>query len=191
MEEKGSFIPKKTLAKPVYVGSGVGLFLSFSFLMIVISGLLFGGAYLYKGFLEKNNNEMLDSLKRAQDILDPVFIQEMQTIDTKIESSKVLLGQHRMPSALFEFLEQSTLESVRFSNFDFSFPSQKDENVIVNLRGTAKGYSSLALQAREFQNNKYVENVIFSGLSLGEKGVINFSAKVIIDTNFLAYQVKQ
>lgn len=167
------------------------MFFFFSFLIIVISGLLLGGAYLYKGFLEKNTSELLDSLKRAQDILDPVFIQEMQTIDTKIESSKVLLSQHRMPSVLFEFLEQSTLKSVRFSNFDFSYPSQKDEQVILNLKGVAKGYSSLALQAREFQKNKYVENIIFSGLSLGEKGVVNFSAKVIIDPNFLAYQVKQ
>lgn len=191
MEEKGSFIPKKTLAKPVYVGSRFGLFFFFSFLIIVISGLLLGGTYLYKGFLEKNISELLDSLKRAQDILDPVFIQKMQTIDTKIESSKVLLSQHRMPSALFEFLEQTTLESVRFSNFDFSYPSQKDEDVIVDLRGTAKGYSSLALQAREFQKNKYVENIIFSGLSLGEKGVVNFSAKIIIDPSYLAYQVKQ
>lgn len=167
------------------------MFFFSSFLILIISGLFLGGAYLYKGFLEKNISELLDSLKRAQDILDPVFVREIQTIDTKIESSKVLLSQHRMPSALFEFLEQSTLKTVRFSNFDFSYPPKKDGDVIINLRGTAKGYSSLALQAREFQRNKYMGNIIFSGLSLGEKGAVNFSAKIIINSDFLTYQVKQ
>lgn len=194
MDEKASFIPKKTLDRPVYTESKFNFFSFVSFLLLIISVLMLAGVYLYKGFLNKKTGELFASLKRAEDMLDPVFIGQMQSLDSKMETAKTLLSQHKMPTAVFEFLEQSTLETVRFSSFDLVINPPKDlkesAEIILNLSGTARSYASLALQSLEFQKNENVKNIVLSGLSLGEKGDVNFSAQIIIDQNYLIYNPK-
>ncbi|MBU3925641.1 hypothetical protein KJ763_00530 [Patescibacteria group bacterium] len=191
MDNKTSFIPKKTLTTPVYRESGPGIFSFVSLMLLIISGLILGGVYFYKSFLNKKIDTLFDSLKRAEDILDPVFIGQMQSIDRKIETAKILLAEHKMPTAIFDFLEQSTLKSVRFKSFDFSIFPSKDLNAVdevsIKLDGVAKGYAPLALQTREFQKNEYVKNVLLSNLSLGEGGEITFSAVIMIDLNHLIF----
>lgn len=194
MDEKASFIPKKTLTRPVYAESKFSFFSFVSFLLLIISILILGGTYFYKGFLNKKTDTLFDSLKRAEDMLDPVFIEQMKSLDGKIETAKTLLAQHKMPTAIFEFLEQSTIKTVRFSNFDLSVNSPKDlggsPEIVLNLSGIANSYASLALQSREFQKNENVKNIILSGLSLGERGDVKFSAQIIIDPGYLIYGPK-
>lgn len=194
MDEKSSFIPKKTLSRPVYAESKFSFFPFVSLLLLIISILMLGGVYFYKGFLNKKISVLFDSLKRAEDILDPVFVDQMQSLDSKMETAKTLLAQHKMPTAIFEFLEQSTLKTVRFSNFDLAINLPKDfgggAEVVLNLSGNANSYASLALQSREFQKNENVKNIILSGLSLGETGDVKFSAKIIIDPSYLIYNPK-
>jgi len=189
MEEKVSFIPKKTLTKPTYKSSGLGFLAFISLAILVISGLLLGGAYFYKGIAQGRVDTLLDSFKRAQAILDPALIQQVGSIDAKIENAKDILSQHRTVSPVFKFLETSTLSNVRFSNFDFSYPYTKDTKPIIVLKGSTRNYATLASQSNEFTKNKFVKNILFSNFTLGEAGMVNFTATIELDPSFFAYKI--
>jgi len=190
MEEKISFIPKKTLTKPIYRSGGIGFLMFVSIVVLVISALLYGGAYFYKGVVKNRVNVSVDSFKRAQDILDPALIKEVGDIDAKIESSKIILSQHRATTPILRFLENSTLDGVRFLGFDFSYPFGKDTKPTLVLKGSTKGYSFLSLQSEEFLKNKFVKNLTFSDFTLSDKGKVNFTATVEFDPSFLVYNIK-
>lgn len=189
MDEKVSFIPKKTLTKPIYKGSGLGFLMFISLAILVISGLLLGGAYFYRDIANGRVNVLLDSFKRAQDVLDPALIQQVNDIDAKIESAKNVLSQHRAVSQIFQFLETSTLSNVRFSDFDFSYLYTKDASPTIVLKGSTKNYATLALQSDEFMKSKFIKNIIFSNFSLGETGTVNFTVTMEFDPSFFAYQI--
>ncbi len=193
MDDKFSFIPKKTPSKPVYAKKAPSLFLVASFIILLISGLFLAGGYFYKKALASKINSLNESVKRAEDILDPVFIKEVQDVDEKIEMAKALLDNHILITPIFDFLEQSTLQSTRFSSFNFSYAgidSKQKLNPSITLNGIAKNYNSLALQAQEFKKNNVVKNVIFSSFSLDDKGRVNFSAQIEFDPAYLIYQAK-
>jgi hypothetical protein len=189
MEEKVSFIPKKTLTKPIYKSSGLGFLMFISLATLIISGLLLGGVYFYKGIAQRNTDDLVTSFNRAQENLDPALIQQISDIDVKIESAKNLLAEHRSISSVFQFLEISTLSNVRFSNFDFSYPSVKDTKPTLILKGSTRSYSLLSLQSEEFIKNKFVKNIIFSNFALGDKGMVNFTATIEFNPSFFAYKI--
>ena len=109
-------------------------------------------------------------------------------ISGRIKSSKTLLSRHKAASNIFKFLEESTLQSVRFT--DFSYKLSKDQEPEVLMKGTTKSYSSLALQAEEFQKSKKVENITVSSLSLGDGGVVKFNMALVFEPDFIKYKVK-
>lgn len=189
MDEKVSFIPKKTLTKPIYKSSGLGFVMFISLAILVISGLLLGGVYFYKDIAQRNTNDLVTSFKRAQENLDPALIQQISDIDVKIESAKDLLAEHRAVSSVFKFLETSTLSSVRFSNFDFSYPFTKDTKPILVLKGSTRNYSLLSLQSEEFAKNKFVKNITFSNFALGDRGMVNFTATIEFNPSLFAYKI--
>lgn len=189
MDEKVSFIPKKTLTKPAYQSGGLGFLMFISLAILVISGLLLGGVYFYKGIAQRNTDELITSFERAQENLDPALIRQISDIDVKIESAKGLLTNHRAISFIFQFLETSTLSSVRFSSFDFSYPLTKDAKPTLVLKGSTRSYSLLSLQSEEFAKNKFVKDMIFSNFALGDKGMVNFTATIEFDPSLFAYKI--
>lgn len=201
MDEKISFIPKKTLNKPIYIGHKFSFFLIIGIASFIISGLLFGGAYFYKKALEQSIGAMEDSLKKAEDRLDMSFILEVRDLDAKIKIAEGILNNHKQLSGVFEFLEQSTLQNVRFSDFRFSYiespiaSSSKNPKTeptpTLSLKGTTVGYTDLALQSREFLKSSFVKNVSFSNLILKEKGEVDFDVLIVFDPSHFIYQPKQ
>lgn len=203
MDEKISFIPKKTLNKPIYTGHKFSFFLIIGTTAFLISGLILGGAYFYKRALEQSIGAMEDSLKKAEDRLDMSFILEVQDLDAKIKSAESILNSHKQLSGVFNFLEQATLQNVRFSDFRFSYielqgslslKNSKTKNApapTLSLKGTASGYADLALQSREFLKSSFVKDISFSNLALKEKGQVDFDARIILDPSYFVYQPKQ
>lgn len=191
MEQKISFIPKKNLTPgPNYRSEGMDFFLMSSLVLIVISGLLFGGSYIYKKALDGELAELNDSLQRAEERLNLSFIERAKTIDEKIKAAKLVLSGHSVATPVFKFLEESTLQKVRFSNFSLAYPKTKDQSPSVNMSGVSKGYTSLALQSREFKKSQYLEDVFFSSFSLTPAGDVNFSVNILFDPAFLIYRAE-
>lgn len=201
MDENISFIPKKMLNKPIYTGHKFSFFLTIGITAFLISGLIFGGSYFYKRALEQSISAMEDSLKKAEDRLDMSFILEVRDLDAKIKIAEGILNNHKQLSGVFEFLEQSTLQNVRFSDFHFSYiespvasssKNSKTEPVpMLSMKGNAFGYTDLALQSREFLKSSFVKNVSFSNLILKEKGQVDFDILIVFDPSRFIYQPKQ
>jgi hypothetical protein len=187
-EEKLSFIPKKSFEKPLYKRSGPGLFLTFSFLLLLVSGLIYGGAILYSNNLKKQIDLLSKSLERAKAAFEFPLINELFNASQKIHSSKIILEKHITLVPVFDILESSILKDVRFNNFKYSLSKAQEQTVLMD--GTAKNYSSLASQGEIFEKNKNIKNVSFSNLGLGDKGTINFTVTLILDPIITAYKAE-
>jgi len=187
-EDKLSFIPQKTFEPAFYKRRGPGIIIVFSFLLFFISISAYGALFLYKNSLNKEVNVLTDSLERAKAAFELSLINEVNQTSEKIDYSKKLLEQHVSLVSIFDFLEKNTLKDIRFKSFKYSIV--KDENPTVLLEGAAKNYSTIAVQENIFEKDKNIKGVLFSGLSLGEKGMINFAVKLIFDPSMLIYKVK-
>lgn len=188
-EDKLSFIPQKTFETPFYKRRGPGIIIVFSFLLFFISVSAYGALFLYKNSLNKEVSVLTDSLERAKAAFELPLINEVNQTSEKIDYSKKLLEQHVSLVSIFDFLEKNTLKDIRFKSFKFSIAPNKTPTVL--LEGSAKNYSTLAFQGDIFEKDKNIKSVLFSGLSLGEKGMINFAVKLILDPQMLIYKVEK
>ena len=161
-------------------------FLSFLALVIfIISVLLALGMFGYKFYLEYRIETLGQELERTRAALEPETIRELIRLDDRLISTKDLISKHRVLTPLFEFLETSTPVTVRFNNFQYSMTEQGLE---LSMRGEARGYAALALQADIFNRSQYFVNPIFSNLNLNDRGDVNFAFRAIVDPNLVSYE---
>lgn len=183
-----SFIPKKVTTKLIYK-KDVPIGLIFSIGLLIVSGLVLGGSYIYKRVIQGNINDLKESIEKAEIVPEESLMNELKNISKKIENTKILLARHKSLGPVFDILKESTLKSVRFLNFNYSISN--DNMPQISMDGEAKSYSSLALQVGSFEENTRVESVSVSNLSLGESGKINFSIDIIINPDVLIYENQQ
>ncbi len=187
-----SFIPKKTLAtaagtqkkgkRPLSI---VALFVIITFIMALGSVVLSVGLFLYQQVIETNISRKTDTLNRAQAAFEPALIQELVRIDSRINAAETILNQHITPSVLFEALEELTLKSVQFQNFNLS--KAGDNKINISMKGIANDFSGVALQAEVFGNSKLIRDPIFSNLNLNQNGGAVFSFSAFVDTSFINF----
>lgn len=160
-----------------------------SFLVFLVSILIYGGLLLYKNSLSNEIKTLADSLERAKAAFEPSLIKELKNLSDKISASQKLLEKHISSAAVFDFLEKNTLKKVRLRSLKYS--ASEKEGVIVLIEGTTDGYKTLAQQGDVFEKDKNVKSISFSGLNLGEKGLVNFSAKLSLGPSFIIYKVEE
>jgi hypothetical protein len=177
-EEKQSFYREK----------GPGIFATISFLIFLLSIFAYGGLFLYRKNIQGKIDTLTDSFKRATGAFEPILINELVQTSEKINLSKQFLAKHTTLTPVFDFLEQSTLKSIRFKNFKYSFSAMESPSILMG--GLARDYSSLALQEKIWAKNKNIKEISFSKLTLGEKGLVNFEVKLSLDPSLIAYGAK-
>lgn len=195
MEPKfqSSFIPKGPIASTVAsLSTGQktrekNLFSFLALVIFIISVFLAVGIFGYKFYLKYRIDKMGADLEEARATLEPEAIRELTRLDNRIISTQELVAKHHVLSPLFEFLEVSTPKTVRFSNFRYSMT---EKGLELSMKGEARGYTALALQADIFSKSEYFKDSIFSDLNLNEKGDVNFSFKTIVDPSLVSYERK-
>jgi hypothetical protein len=191
MEPKfqSSFIPKGPLAASSSISSSPvrsrGLFSTVATIIFTLSVILSIGVFGYKHYLNYRIDKMGADLEAARQEVESDITHELIRLDSRIVSTRNLLSNHVVVGPLFDFLEGSTLRSVRFNDFKFSNTSKGIE---LTMTGQARGYSSLALQADVFNRSVYLKNPIFSNLDLDDEGNVIFSFKANIDPTLVAYR---
>ncbi|MEK7187122.1 MAG: hypothetical protein AAB690_02395, partial [Patescibacteria group bacterium] len=85
----------------------------------------------------------------------------------------------------FDFLESSTLKSVRFTDFSYGTSPAGVELV---MKGQARSYAAVALQSDLFTKSSHFKNPVFSDLGLDESGNIIFTFRAIVNPNLISYQ---
>ena len=187
---QSSFIPKGPITSNVNMASsmrrtgGGNLVSTIAHFIFIASVLLAVGVFGYRFYLEYRIREMESDLSQAQAALDTEAIGELTSLNSRIMVTKALVSKHQVITPLFRFLESSTIASVRFTNLNYS--AEKD-GLTINLIGEARGYSSLALQSQVFNSSRYFTNVVFSDISLNERGGVKFLFKAHVDPELLSY----
>jgi hypothetical protein len=187
-EFQTSFIPKKTIVEsPKKIRSGGGIINLISFIVFVASLLSAGGAYLYRNSVESDIAEYKRSLQIAKNQFEPSLIEQLQILDKRLNAATAILDKHVAVSPIFVLLQDITLPTVRYS--DFTYEIDPSTNLVnIEMKGEAKGYNFIALQADLFSDNKFIKNPIFSDFILDQTGNIDFNLTFSVDKSLISYE---
>ena len=196
MDIKTSFIPKKSLSSGA---SGphrpVGLLLLLAILIFATAGLVHLGAWLYASQLESSITAKRDQLKKAEAAFDPGILDVLNRLDAKITAAEGdgknsgLLAKHISVIPLLDYLQQTTLPSIRFRSMKYTY----NDNGPIDLKftGVAQNYKSIALQSDVVSapgTTRVLRDLVFSDLNLDNQGEVSFNFSATVDPTILSYR---
>lgn len=185
-----SFIPKKSIPqKPVSSGrpETVSIFMIISIVVFILALASAGGVFAYKKILIESINTKNKAFIEAKNSFEPGFIEQLSRLNKRIESAKKILETHTAVLPIFDFLENTTLATVRFDKFSYTFG---DTGAIdLSMTGVAKNFDAVALQSDIFGQEKRIKNPVFSDVNPDQKGNIAFKFSASIDPSFISYKV--
>lgn len=117
---------------------------------------------------EKKNilkSQMLEIEARAQELGE----QEILALSKKAKYFLEVLQAHQLSSQFFEFLKASCHLRVRFTGLDLSL-----ENYRAALSGETESFQTLAEQLISLKENKNIQDLEVSGISLNPEGKVIF-----------------
>ena len=170
-----------TRPRVIYQG-GVWL-LNIGLILFFTSLIATGGLYLYQRSLESTHTRWLEQVKNQEGELRPDLLTQLVDLSNSLNITHELLSNHTFVSNVFSFLQQVTQPRVQFTTFSFTLDSQK-----IDVSGVAASYRVVADQINVLESNPQVEHVDFGGLSLGDRGLVNFKLAIIIRPDLLRFQ---
>lgn len=183
----GSFIPHDTALAPARTRAHNGLadlLLLSGIVLLIASGALGVGVFLYGQFLQTQSASKVDQLKRAQAAFEPALIQQITRLDDRMYAASSILSTHLAPTAFFQALNQATLQTVSFSSLDLETPDP--QRITVKMQGVAQSVNSIALQAELFSKSGVISSPIFSDIARSPEGV-RFSLSAVVNPSALSY----
>src|SRR3989344_8926603 len=184
-----SFIPKTSITSqfdPKKEGMGFFMFLSIALLLVSLIG--WGVAFAYKSLIEGDIRDLESYLARANESFDPSLLKVFENLDRRIRAGETLLGQHTILTPFFELLDSFTLKSVRFDYFSFV---NNGSAITIKMSGEAIDFSSVALQAVEFNKDNRIINPIFSNLGVEDKtNQVTFDVSFNVAPEMILYAKK-
>lgn len=184
-----SFIPKKPMIEErAKASSPIGIFIIVPIFILFTILLATGALFFYKGVLAKSIQQKETDLTLAKNRFEPAKITELEVLDRRLRASSEILSKHITVSPIFEALQAITMKTVRYTSFSYAFENNKDQKVIIKMKGMAIGYRSVALQSDLFAKNKNLIDPVFSNLSLDDKGNVIFDLEFSVDRSFVDYK---
>lgn len=184
-----SFIPKTPVTDkiaPKKGGTSLFIFLATIIFFAALAAAI--GVYFYKSILINEVASAQEQLARAEAAFEPTFISTIQDLDRRIESANVIIDNHITVSPIFDALQDLTLKSIRYTKFGYEFSTDGQSSVVIRISGESDSYQSIALQSDLYQENKNIQDPVFSNLSLDDaSGKINFDLAFTMDTSYLLY----
>ena len=123
-------------------------------------------------------------LENAKTNIDLPAINELLRMNDRMAWTNGLLADHKVLSPLMDYLSESTLQSVRLKSFQYV---ANEEGIELEIKGEARGYSSLVRQAEIFKEKDYLKEQLFSDLSLNEVGNVSFSFQAVVNPEVVSY----
>jgi hypothetical protein len=185
---KTSFIPKKPIldtTSELRTSAPINLFSLLSTILFIVVIFLGGGVFFYKSILADQIGKNKEVLERAKDAFEPELIEQIIRLDSRIETSKKLLSSHLALTPFFDFLSTVTLRTVRFR--DFSFAYLAPDKIMVEMKGEAQSYASVALQSDLLNSQKFLKDTVVGDMSLEPTGTVSFRVTSVIDPSLVSY----
>ena len=172
--------PTTSIQLPALIGS---MLMNAALVIFIGTILLVGGAFAYTKYLQGQVTQAKADLAGAQKGFEESALTQSVERDRKLQALSDLLRGHLIPTNIFDLLEKNTLAQVRFIVFAYSNDTHRLE-----LSGEAGGYSVLANQVRVFESLPDIQRVDFGGLTLGDKGLLNFKMTLVIKPGLLQFK---
>jgi len=183
-----SFIPKKPTT-PVAQrrrGTVINIFFLIALIIFLSTVSVAVGVFLYQKVVTQNLEKKSNQLAEAREAFEPALIEDLATMDNRIQAAQEVLNSHLALSAFFEFLEQSTLKSVQFD--DFTYTAMPSGGISIGMRGRGQSFSSVALQSDIFGKDPFIRNPLFSNLDIDEQGNVIFDFAAALDPALISYR---
>jgi hypothetical protein len=182
-----SFIPKRPMQGATSFKSPVtvNIFSLIAITIFVVAILASGGLYFYNRLLQKNISDMQSQLETAKNSFDSSVVSKLQNVSNRIASANELLSSHISVSPVLDIIGKYTLKSVRFRSFNYNL---KDGDITITMKGEAKSFSSVAVQADEFAKSPELKNPILSNYNLDGNGNVIFDFTAMVDKNSILYK---
>ena len=176
-----SFIPSDASTLTNQRGSGSSALydvaLLFSAVLLVASGALAVGVFLYGQYLTADAQSKKAQVDTAQKAFQPALMQDITRLDDRMRAADIVLRSHTALTSFFRLLEESTLETVSFKTLQIE--AGDPQTVLVKMTGVAQSVNSIALQADTFTKSGALSSPLFSNIARREDGVhFDFSAQV-------------
>jgi len=175
--------------------------LSFSMVSIIIFlcvVFVWVGLLSYQYIIQDHITEKKSLLNKEK---EPIFknnspIGELAQWDARIKSINSVLQGHLAPTVIFSFLEDVTVDGLRFSSF--SYTGTPTDEIVIELSGEAHNFASILKQRDVFRESSFVNSVSFdlpekervqqnaNGAVLGSNNV-TFSAQLSISPDSVSY----
>ncbi|RJR14067.1 hypothetical protein C4585_01215 [Candidatus Parcubacteria bacterium] len=140
-----------------------------SIVLLVASGALAIGVFLYSQYLQSSLASKADQLARASAAFEPSLIRELTRLDERMRAAGEVLGSHIAPSAFFHMLEATTIQTTSFRNL--TFQTGEDKVMTIKMSGLAESVNSIAYQADLFSKIGMITSPIFSNIDRQPEGV--------------------
>lgn len=189
-EFKTTFIPKKNLiqarsANSVVKNPRTRSILGIASFIIFLSALVLTlGVFIYRKRVEAVINSRIESINLAEKAFEPSVILELRKLDIRLRAATELLNQHTAFSDFFLSFGESTLPDVAFNDF---FLEEEGGIYTVTMTGEARGYLPIAQQSNLFEQNRYIENPIFSEFALNETGHVSFDLSFTLNNDLITF----
>ncbi len=180
---QSSFIPRDA-AEPqkstrIRNGSGLGdLLLVLGIVALVASISLAVAVFLYQQYLNAQSQSDVAQLQRAQQQFEPSLIQQLIRLNDRMQSAQSLLDAHIAPSALFDILDQVTLQTVSFASLDFD--ATNPQQIKISMTGVAQSVNSIALQDDLLSKSGVFTSPIFANI-VRQKDGVHFSVSALVN----------
>lgn len=191
-----SFIPKRPVLSDAPVSQPrnhvVGL-LTVVTMIIALATIISGaGVYLYQKSLLAQKQDLEIKLNEARNGIGTDFLSDMKRLNARILGVQSLLKDHIVVSPIFEALEATTLRSIQYKTFSYTMKNDqvtKQQMVEVKVTGTARNYSTIALQSDAFAQSTLIKNPVFSGLTVEDKtGNVSFQLTFDVAPRDLSFE---
>lgn len=163
------------------------MFFSVSITIFIVASVAFGGLFFYNKTLDGTRQKLADSVKKARENFDREGgIGRLIQTANAFDAARVLLAQHVFSSNVFSFIQEYTHTRVKFDTMSFSRDMKK-----IDLSGAGASYRIVAEQISVLESNPQVDRVEFGGLSMTDKGLVNFKLTIFFKPSLLQLSLEE
>lgn len=190
-----SFIPKKPIetsadGPSLSQKAPLGILFIIGSIVLALSILSAVGVFAYTLILKSKLTNQVSQIEENRKSINEDEIKSISRLSDRIRIANTILDNHVAVSYIFDIIEASTLQNVAFTSFNYSYAGP--DKINISMRGQAKTYASVVNQAEAFKNSPYTKdsfrNSIFSDVSKGGEGLIDFSFSTLLDVNAISFK---
>jgi hypothetical protein len=161
-------------------GENRSYFQLFLFAALGISALWALGSAGYLYYLKTQIDSKKEELAGYESELGTLPLEDMRNMSNRLKIINQLVKQHPSANVAFKLIEDSVENSITYNKFDLRY-SPVNRAYEVALGGIAPDYKSVVQQIDTLQRDpysNYISRVDLNGITLDEKGNINFGIRM-------------